>query len=339
MKDGAISGWGGRGISIVLALLVFMLAPGLALAGGVGVEVDTPLPDPEAGKAFTIGFLVRSAHEDKTPIAELRPAVILTNPATDEKVIEAARSDGEPGHYVAQVTLPAAGEWRWTVQPFGITEPAMAATQQPLTVRGPGEAPAAKAEPPTGEVVDVAMADSIFEPRELTIAAGTTVTWTNKGKLPHTATDAQGRFSSGNIDAGKTFAYTFTEAGTYQYYCEYHAPRPQGNQGLGRLLSPAAGPARGGGGHMVGMITVTAAVQGAQAALSQAAGAAPAQPDNTLANIAPGEAVAKPAGSAEQALPATGGSRSSVLALGLVAVVAAVGAGLALRGRSSRARR
>ncbi|HSH82785.1 MAG TPA: hypothetical protein VLA19_29995, partial [Herpetosiphonaceae bacterium] len=172
MKGGGISRWGGRGMSIVLALLVLVLAPGLALAGGVAVVVDMPLPDPEAGKAFTIGFLVRSAHDDKTPIGGLRPALILTNPATDERVTETARAEGEAGHYVVQLQLPSAGEWRWQIQPFGITEPAMGATQQPLTVRGAGEAPAAKAEPPTGEVVDVMMADSVYEPRELTIVAG-----------------------------------------------------------------------------------------------------------------------------------------------------------------------
>ena len=332
MKDGAISGWGGRGISIVLALLVFMLAPGLALAGGVAVVVDTPLPDPEAGKVFTIGFLVRSAHEDKTPIGELRPVVILTHPATDERVTETARADGEPGHYVAQVTLPAAGEWRWTIQPFGITEPAMAASQQPLKVRAPGEAPATKAETPAGPVVDIAMADSIYEPRELTIAAGTTVTWTNKGKLPHTATDAQGRFSSGNVDAGGAFAHTFTEPGTYQYYCEYHAPRPQANGGRTGLMSPSRTVLRGGGGHMIGKITVTAA-ESAGAGGAQAVAAAPAAPDNKLANVVAAEAPAQGAAEAGQGLPATGGSGTGALVL-LAAMVLAAGVGLALRRRA-----
>ena len=332
MKDGGISRWGRRGVLIVVALLVLLLAPGPALAGGVAVVVDTPLPDPEASKAFTIGFVVRSAHDDNARISDLRPAVILTNPATEEKVIETARADGETGHYVAQVLLPSAGEWHWQIQPFGITEPAMAATQQPLKVRGPGEAPAAKGDAPASEVVDVAMADSTFEPRELTIAAGTTVTWTNKGKLPHTATDAKGRFSSGNVDAGGSFAHTFTEPGTYQYYCEYHAPRPQASSSRAGWMSPSRAILKGGGGHMVGTITVTPA-ESAQSGGAQAAAAAAAQPDNKLANVVAAEGPAQGAAEAVQGLPATGDAGTGALLL--AAMVLAAGIGLALRRRAS----
>ncbi len=334
MKGGGISRWGGRGVPIVLVLLVLVLAPGLALAGGVAVVVDMPLPDPEAGKAFTIGFLVRSAHDDKTPIGGLRPALILTNPATDERVTETARAEGELGHYVAQVTLPSAGEWRWTIQQFGITEPAMAATQQPLKVRAAGEAPAAKAGTPTSPVVDIAMADSVYEPRELTIAAGTTVTWTNKGKLPHTATDAQGRFLSGNVDAGGSFAHTFVEPGTYQYYCEYHAQRPQVSGSRAGLMSPSRTMLRGGGGHMIGKITVTAAAQGARSGEAQAADTSPVEPDNKLANVVAAEAPAQGAAEAGQGLPATGESGTPALLL-LAAMALATGVGLALRRRAS----
>jgi len=30
-------------------------------------------------------------------------------------------------------------------------------------------------------------------------------------------------FDSGNMNAGAKFSYTFTVAGTYTYYCQYHS--------------------------------------------------------------------------------------------------------------------
>lgn len=36
-------------------------------------------------------------------------------------------------------------------------------------------------------------------------------------------------FDSGNIAAGESFIYTFGEEGTFDYYCEIHAPNMQGS--------------------------------------------------------------------------------------------------------------
>jgi plastocyanin len=69
--------------------------------------------------------------------------------------------------------------------------------------------------------VHVTVTDSGFSPANLTIAAGTTVIWTNRGSVAHTVTDG-GKFNSGNLPVGATFKYTFTIAGTYHYVCSYH---------------------------------------------------------------------------------------------------------------------
>jgi plastocyanin len=66
----------------------------------------------------------------------------------------------------------------------------------------------------------VAVLDGSFSPATLTITAGDTVTWTNEDDSPHTVTSAT--FDSGNLDAGATFSFTFTEPGTYAYVCSYH---------------------------------------------------------------------------------------------------------------------
>ncbi len=54
------------------------------------------------------------------------------------------------------------------------------------------------------------------------IGVNNTVTWTNYDNVVHTVTSTNKAFDSGNINAGETFTYTFTAAGTYDYYCVYH---------------------------------------------------------------------------------------------------------------------
>jgi amicyanin len=61
-----------------------------------------------------------------------------------------------------------------------------------------------------------------FTPQNLTVHAGTTVTWVNKDDVPHTVTSTDKKFKSGALDTDQRFAYTFTAAGTYRYFCSLH---------------------------------------------------------------------------------------------------------------------
>ena len=64
-----------------------------------------------------------------------------------------------------------------------------------------------------------------FDPEELTVPAGTTVTWTNSDDLPHTVTKDGGPgadFDSGDIEPGGEFEQTFDEPGTVDYICTIH---------------------------------------------------------------------------------------------------------------------
>jgi len=73
---------------------------------------------------------------------------------------------------------------------------------------------------------DVSITDDMkFNPEDLTINVGDTVNWTNNDGMGHTAnsTDGPDSFDSGNIAAGATWSFTFTEAGTYNYKCDYHS--------------------------------------------------------------------------------------------------------------------
>lgn len=94
----------------------------------------------------------------------------------------------------------------------------------------------------------VDMTDELtFEPKQIEVSAGTTVTWENVGSIGHTVTayddgipdgaayfasgeyedeatakDAYSSEQGGNIPEGETYEHTFETKGTYEYYCIPH---------------------------------------------------------------------------------------------------------------------
>jgi amicyanin len=61
-----------------------------------------------------------------------------------------------------------------------------------------------------------------FSPATLTVAAGTTVTWTNRDDIPHNVVSTEKVFKSKVMDTDEKFSYTFTKAGSYAYFCSIH---------------------------------------------------------------------------------------------------------------------
>ncbi len=61
-----------------------------------------------------------------------------------------------------------------------------------------------------------------FSPQTLTVAKGTTVTWTNNDSTTHTVTSDSGVWDSGDLAPGKTFSFTFNQTGTFPYHCKIH---------------------------------------------------------------------------------------------------------------------
>jgi len=61
-----------------------------------------------------------------------------------------------------------------------------------------------------------------FAPQNLTVKAGATVTWINKDDVPHTVVSNEKRFRSGVIETGGRFSFTFSNPGTYEYFCSVH---------------------------------------------------------------------------------------------------------------------
>lgn len=68
----------------------------------------------------------------------------------------------------------------------------------------------------------VSIVDFSFSPGTTTIHVGDTITWTNSGQQPHTATASNGSFDTGILKHGASASHTFSQAGTFSYICSVH---------------------------------------------------------------------------------------------------------------------
>jgi plastocyanin len=82
------------------------------------------------------------------------------------------------------------------------------------------EQPAPAAE---GGSAEVSMKDIKFNPSEVTVKAGDTVTWTNDDGVGHDVTgDSFKSGDPGALENGDTFEHTFDKAGSFDYVCTVH---------------------------------------------------------------------------------------------------------------------
>ena len=78
--------------------------------------------------------------------------------------------------------------------------------------------PTTEADAPT-----VSMTASQFDPRSLSVAVRTTVTWHNDSDVEHTVTSASDNWEQdAAVQPGAETTATFEEAGVYDVYCAYH---------------------------------------------------------------------------------------------------------------------
>jgi amicyanin len=61
-----------------------------------------------------------------------------------------------------------------------------------------------------------------FTPPELTVAVGTTVKWVNHDDIPHLVVNKDKAFRSKALDTDDSYSFTFTSAGTFDYFCGLH---------------------------------------------------------------------------------------------------------------------
>ena len=61
-----------------------------------------------------------------------------------------------------------------------------------------------------------------FAPQDITVAPGTTITWTNADETPHTLAARDATFKSKALDTGDSFTFTFAQEGDFAYFCTLH---------------------------------------------------------------------------------------------------------------------
>lgn len=77
------------------------------------------------------------------------------------------------------------------------------------------------AEKPAGSYV-VKIENFAFGPATLTVPVGTKVTWVNRDDEPHAVVSTDKKFKSAVLDTNDEYNFTFTTAGTYDYFCSIH---------------------------------------------------------------------------------------------------------------------
>ncbi|HUK53562.1 MAG TPA: cupredoxin family copper-binding protein [Candidatus Binatia bacterium] len=70
--------------------------------------------------------------------------------------------------------------------------------------------------------VAVSIENYSFAPDPITIAAGTTVVWTNRDEVTHNLVSRDRLFASPDLEANQHFEFTFHKRGTFDYFCSIH---------------------------------------------------------------------------------------------------------------------
>jgi LPXTG-motif cell wall-anchored protein len=176
------------------ALIAALALPGSILAQDESAPEDsTPAPQAPAEPAPAPGDGVR-----------LQPDPVTLQP-DPESAAEPAPAPAEPA--------PAPAE-------PGPAAPAPAEPQSLGDERADKPAPKPKAIAAASGSVTIA--DFSFSPASITIDVGDTITWNNNGPTPHSATANDGSFDTGILKKGQSGSHTFSQAGSFSYYCTPH---------------------------------------------------------------------------------------------------------------------
>jgi plastocyanin len=180
-----------------------------AILAGCGVAADTAATGGSSPRYGVLNWC-GSCGADMPSMPEEAPPEDTETVPTDEP---AATPTDEP---IAEATPPV-----------DVPATPAPATPAPTPCAAPTTAPA--------ETVTIVVKDFAFVPANVTVAPGTTVTWTFEGPAPHTSTSSAGasvRWDSGTKRPGERYSFTFDAAGTHHYHCTLH-PRMQGSVTVG----------------------------------------------------------------------------------------------------------
>jgi plastocyanin len=199
-----------------------------ASADAVPVRIVNLSFDPATAMVAT-GSAVVWTNDDAVP-----HTVTATDGAFDSGIFDPGSSFtwtfDQPGTFPYACQLHPQMQGTVTVEGEAVAAPVEGPAAEAGTAEQAAEAPqatptaqeATPVAPGTSEEPAVSIVDFAFEPETLEVAAGTSVTWTNAGEIPHTATSADSAFDSGVLDSGQIFSHTFDDEGTFPYSCAIH---------------------------------------------------------------------------------------------------------------------
>jgi plastocyanin len=174
-------------------IALYALVALLALAGSTAVS-EEPQPAPAADPAAA-----------PAPATEAAPA----QPTTTEAAPAPAPAPAAP----AAAAAPAV--------PAEPAAPA-AAPEQVIKDDAPVDKPKKKVIALAAASTGVTISDFKFSPAGVTVNVGDTVTWSNAGPTGHSATANDGSFDTGILQKGSSGSHTFSQAGTFSYFCKPH---------------------------------------------------------------------------------------------------------------------
>lgn len=165
----------------------------------------------------------------------------------------------------------------------------------PTAAAGPRNQEKGKRVAKAAASVTVTIKDFEFSPASVTIDQGDTVTWHNIGPTPHSATAKDGSFDTDVFRKGGSRSHTFTQPGTFSYYCKPHP-------------------------FMKGTVTVRAASAGGESGSGSGSGSDTGSGSAGGASSSGSNDTSATDSSSSSSLPATGGDVVALAVLGLLMV-------------------
>ena len=111
-----------RTMAVLFLVLALLASSAPVQAGGwATVRLDAPPDDVRVDVPWHFGFMVRQ--HDVTPNSNVTPVVKAIHKETGEELTATARQEGPEGHFVAEITFPDSGDWKWesTPEPYAGT--------------------------------------------------------------------------------------------------------------------------------------------------------------------------------------------------------------------------
>jgi plastocyanin len=185
--------------------LLYTAVAVLALAAPIAVSEEAPTPADPAAAAPASGTVSADS-----------PEALSDSTATTAAPAAPAPTTTAPAQPAATPAAPAPAD------PAAAAAPSAASAQPVLKDDAPAEKPKKHVIALAAASSAVTISDFKFAPTGVTINVGDTVTWSNSGPTAHSATANDGSFDTGILQKGASGSHTFTQAGTFSYFCKPH---------------------------------------------------------------------------------------------------------------------